>query len=816
MNPAAQSPINQLRRLSHLDVLKKSLLGLPAKIQQTIKQPFFTRHPHLKKLLQLIVLPVANPLARYSILAVFFVGLALLAYMLRDLPSPTRLTSQENFSVSTQIFDRNGTLLYEIFADENRTPIEIKTLPPHFVQATLAIEDKNFFKHFGFDFEGIIRAVKNNFTGEQLQGGSTITQQLVKNALLTNEKSFQRKIKEAVLSVMTEIIYSKEDILEMYLNYISYGGTAVGVESAAKQYFDKSAKDLSLAEAAMIAGLPQAPSLYSPFGSDPQRAKNRQVEVLRRMVEEGYITPLQAEEAKAAPLQFALKNTDIRAPHFVFYVRDMLYEQYGEETVTKGGLRVTTSLDINLQEAAEATLSAEVDTLTNLRVGNGAALITKPNTGEILAMVGSRNYFDSEHDGQVNVTIARRQPGSSIKPLVYATAFQEKTLNPGTLLLDIPTCIKLPNQPDYCPKNYTGDFKGPVTVRQALGNSLNIPAVKTVETISVQTFMNQATKMGITGWNDAVNYGPSIALGGGEVRMIDMAQAFGVLANQGVKVPLLPILKVENYKGEVLAEADLDQRAEDLKTLQDNPDEYWQGDAERVLAAAPAYLVSHIMQDNNARTLAFGSNSQLVIPDQVVSVKTGTTNDLKDNWTIGFTPEFLVATWVGNNDNTQMSYIASGVTGAAPIWHDLMSYILAGREPLWQTKPADVIEGTVCPTGLPKALSERDCAETNEEYYWTEGKPSRSSLVSKEIWIKPETGLPPAFGEQVEGLVLETHMLYQDPVTSIYCGDCHRAVDEQGKIVYEKHYTNEEGGEILFDGQPATQPTAEPTDQLTP
>lgn len=737
---------------------------------------------------------VHDKLFRYILLALFFSGLAVFAYLVKDLPSPSRLTSRENFAVASQIFDRNGKLLYEIYADENRIPIHIKDLPPHVLQATIAIEDKNFYYHWGFDIQGILRAARNNITGESLEGGSTITQQLVKNALLTSEKSFQRKIKEGVLSVITEIIYSKEEILEMYLNYISYGGTAVGIESASQKYFDKSAKDLTLAEASMLVGLPQAPSLYSPFGSDPERAKTRQAEVLRRMVVEGYITALQAEEAKAEKLQFSLKKNDIRAPHFVFYVRDLLYEKYGEDTVEKGGLRVTTSLDIDLQEAAQASLSAEINDLERLRVGNGAALVTKPNTGEILAMVGSKNYFDTENDGQVNVTLAKRQPGSSIKPIVYATTFQEKTLNPGTLLLDIPTCFKIPGQKDYCPKNYTGDFKGPISVRQSLGNSLNITAVKAISTIGVQTFINQAQKMGITGWDDASQYGPSIALGGGEVRMIDLAQAFGVLANQGVKVPLTPILKVENYKGELIDSFDIEKKKHDLSVLQSDPYALQEGELERVMDPAPAYLTSHIMQDNGARTMAFGARSELVIPGQIVSAKTGTTNDLKDNWTVGFTPEFMTITWVGNNDNTPMSALTSGITGAAPIFNDIMSYVLKDQEPLWQEKPDDVLKGQICATGLPMELSRTEedssntqCSAIGEEYYWKASKPSRSSKQTKEIWIKPETGLPPAYGEQAEGLVLETRTLYQDPVTELYCADCTRPVDEQGKIVYEKN-----------------------------
>jgi penicillin-binding protein 1C len=734
---------------------------------------------------------VFDPIFKYVVGGILAVGLAILAYFVKDLPSPKNLTSQENFSVSTQIFDRNGNILYEIYADENRTPINIEDLPDHVLQATIAIEDKKFYRHFGFDIEGIIRAAKNNLTGDSVSGGSTITQQLVKNALLTPEKSIQRKIKEATLSVMTEIIYSKQEILEMYLNYISYGGTAVGIESASKKYFDKSAKDLTLAEAAVLAGLPQAPSLYSPFGSNPERAKNRQAEVLRRMAEEGFISPLEAENAKSETLEFALSKTDIRAPHFVFYVRDLLYEEYGEEMVEKGGLRVTTTLDIDLQEAAQASLSAEIDSLQRLRVGNGAAMVTKPNTGEILTMIGSKNYFNTEDDGQVNVTLAYRQPGSSIKPLVYATTFQEKTLNPGTLLLDIPTCFKLPNQADYCPKNYTGDFKGPISVRQSLGNSLNIPAVKTISTIDVPTFMDRAQKMGITGWNDASKYGPSIALGGGEVRMFDMAQTFGSLANLGIKVPLNPILKIENYKGETLKEFDTNKTLEDLSAMQEDEYSIRQGELDRAMDAAPAYLASHIMQDNTARVLAFGSHSQLVVRGQVVSAKTGTTNDLKDNWTIGFTPEFLTVSWVGNNDNTSMSYVASGVTGAAPIFNDIMSYVLRNQEPVWQEKPESVIKGPVCASGFPPELSEEACSVIGNEYYWKESSPSLSTKIEKNVWIKPETGLPPEYGEEAVDLILEKHTIYQDPVTDLYCGDCNRAVDEEGKVIYEKHYVEQ-------------------------
>ncbi|PIR61842.1 MAG: penicillin-binding protein [Candidatus Pacebacteria bacterium CG_4_10_14_0_8_um_filter_43_12] len=739
---------------------------------------------------QVMSFPFQNLWWRYSIVACGAFGLIGLGFVLQELPSPSRLTSSENFAVSSQIFDRHGKLLYEIYADEHRIPIKLDTLPPYVYQASIAIEDQHFYQHWGFDLTAIARAVLSNLTGNQLEGGSTITQQLVKNALLTSERSWQRKIKEGILAVVTEMMYSKNDILEMYLNYISYGGTSVGIESAAQSYFGKSAKDLTVGEAALLAGLPQAPSRYSPFGSDPQRAKDRQADVLRRMYEDDFITKLQEEEAKSEVLEYALDQTDIEAPHFVFYVRDLLYEKYGVETVEKGGLRVTTTLDLDLQQTAQASLSAELERLTSYDVGNAAALVLKPNTGEILAMIGSQNYFDSENDGQVNVTLAERQPGSSIKPIMYATAFENKVLNPGTILVDSPTCFLSAGQKPYCPKNYDGSYRGPVTVRQSLGNSLNIPAVKSLRALGIANFIDQAKKMGITTWNDPSRYGLSLTLGGGEIRMIDLAQAFSVLADQGVKVPLTSIIKVEDYKGKVLEENNFEQTKNDLEYLSEYEDSQ-AGSLTRVMNRAPAYLASHIMQDNQARQMAFGSHSELVIPNQVVSAKTGTTNDLRDNWTVGFTPEYLVMTWVGNNDNTPMNRrLVSGVTGAAPIFNDIMSYILSDQQPIWQEKPPDVESGLVCPTGMPPQAGE-SCQTSGPELYWNQSKPSASLRQKMNVWIDPTTGLPPLFGQQIEGLVLEEHTIIQDPVTDSYCLDCNRAVNEEGKPIQENQTIDE-------------------------
>ncbi|MCA9373441.1 PBP1A family penicillin-binding protein, partial [Candidatus Woesebacteria bacterium] len=692
--------------------------------------------------------------------------------LLQDLPSPKNLTSQENFPVSTQIFDRNGTKLYEIFADENRIPVSLDVIPKNMVNATIAIEDQNFYHHFGFDITGILRAVVTNLQGKRLEGGSTITQQLVKNALLSRDRTIKRKVKEIVLSVLTEMLYSKDQIIEMYLNYISYGGTAVGVEAAAQQYFGKPASELTLAEAALLAGLPQAPSRYSPFQSDQTAAKDRQSEVLRRMVEDGYITAIEAESARSDQLHYALSKTDILAPHFVFFVRDQLIDTYGVETVEKGGLRVTTTLDLPTQEMAQASLSAELDTLTRYQVGNGASLVIKPKTGEILAMVGSRDYFDTAANGQVNVTLAERQPGSSIKPIMYATAFQNKVLNPGTILVDAQTCFKIPGQKDYCPKNYDGSFRGAVTVRQALGNSLNIPAVKALNAVGIEAFIDQATKMGITTWKDPSQYGLSLTLGGGEVRMIDLAQAFSVLADEGTKVPLSPILKVSDYKGNELFNLNPDTRESDLDFLTKYENETTRGDLSRVMNRAPAYLVSHIMQDNTARQWAFGSNSQLVIKGQVVSAKTGTTNNLKDNWTVGFTPDVLVVTWVGNNDGKPMNpYLVSGITGAAPIWHDIMTELLKNREPSWQEKPTDVTSSFVCATGFP-AQPDQECYARNTELYWKDSQPSDVKLVKQQIWVDPATGQPPPPGVFEGELKLEEHIFYQDPGSPLQCADC--------------------------------------------
>ncbi len=673
--------------------------------------------------------------------------------LLKDLPSPTTL-KKPNYPVATKLFDRNGKLLYEIYAEQKRTPIKLENVPKHVIQASIAIEDKNFYRHTGLDLTGISRAFFKTIFKKDLQGGSTITQQLVKNALLSPERTLRRKIREALLAFTTEVIYSKDQILEMYFNYVPYGGTAYGIEEASQLYLKKSIKDVNLAEAAFLAGLPASPSRYSPFGANPELAKKRQKQVLKRMLEEKYISEEEINKALEYKLTFSQPEQDIKAPHFVMYVKDLLVEEYGQRMVEQGGLRVTTSLDLDIQEFTQATIASQVAELENMRVSNGAALVTKPPTGEILAMVGSRDYFNEEIDGNVNLTTSLRQPGSSIKPINYAVGLL-KGFTPANLFLDIPTCFAVPGQPLYCPRNYDGSFHGPVQMRFALGSSYNIPAVKMLAMNGIDAMMATASAMGISTWNEPSRYGLSLTLGGGEVKMTEMATAFGVFANQGKKIELNPILKVSTYEGKLLQEQDFEKHPPS---------------GEKVLPPEVTYLTSHMLLDNNARTPAFGANSELVIPNHSVSVKTGTTDDLKDNWTIGYTPSYLTATWVGNNDSSPMHpYLVSGVTGAAPIWNDIMSYVLKDQPDEWPKKPENIIGRNVCTS----AANEGEKCNGRFEYFikGTEDNMLNGEMEKKEIWIDKTTNLPPEPG-QTENLELREHFVVSDYFVKDYCVSC--------------------------------------------
>ncbi len=604
----------------------------------------------------------------------FFI-LPLLAF---NLPSPDKIVRTQGFS--TKILDRNGKLLYDVYANQNRTPIVITDVPVYLKEATIAIEDKNFYKHQGFDPFGMLRGFLRIFTQGRAEGGSTITQQLVKNVLLTNDRTIVRKIKEFVLAIQIEKKYSKDQILQMYLNEVPYGGTAWGVGSAAQIYFGKDVKDLDLIESAIIAGLPQSPSTYSPFSSTPKAYVQRTKDVLRRMQEDGYINKSQETSADAAlpGVTFQVRGATFKAPHFVQYVQNILEKTYGQASVEQGGLTVTTTLNLDLQDLAQTAVTEEIAKVEKQHITNGAAVVIAPETGEILAMVGSKNFLATDYDGQVNVTTSLRQPGSSFKPFTYVTAFK-KGFTPSTLLMDVPTTFPGGiGQPDYNPVNYDGKYRGPLQVRYALGNSINMAAVKMLAMIGIKDVLTTATDMGLTTLPPTTEtlkrVGLSLTLGGGEVRLLDMADAYSAFVNKGFRVDPIAILKVTDLNGKVL---------EENKPQKGN----------RVLTEEAAFLIDSILSDNNARKDVFGLNSLLNVPD--VMVKTGTTNDKRDNWTIGGNATAMVGVWVGNNDNSQMLNVASGVSGASPIWRRIISASLKGKPTVKFDVPAGINQQSV-------------------------------------------------------------------------------------------------------------------------
>lgn len=636
-----------------------------------------------------IIFPDYIQKVEYFFLGIFFTFVFIAIHQMYlfvvSLPSPT-LIGSVNYPVSSQIYDRSGKLLYELYRDQNRTPVKLNDLPIYVRQATIAIEDKSFYSHNGVSlFDGILRAVKETITTKQVQGGSTITQQLVKSSLLTPERTIKRKIKEIILALWTERIFTKNEILEMYLNYVPYGGASYGIEEAAKNYFNKSAKDLTISEAAFLAGLPQAPTLYSPYVY-PDLAKQRQNDVLKKMREQNFLTEEEYQQEVKIPLTVVPIKQSIKAPHFVFYVKSLLEEQYGLQQVEEGGLRIVTSLDLDLQEKNEQILKEEIDKVVGLNVTNGALLVTNPKNGDILSMVGSYDYF-ALPSGAFNATVALRQPGSSIKPLLYSLAL-ENNWTAATTIDDTPISFKNAWE-TYTPVNYDSKFHGRVTLRYALANSYNIPAVKLVNALGVSEFISHARNMGLSTLDNPNRYGLSIALGGAEVKMTDMAVAFGALANKGNRVDLDPILKITDYKGNILYE----KKNNASSFLNTN----------KVVSEDTAFIISDILSDSFARQQAFGPNSALEIPKQRVAVKTGTTNDKRDNWTIGYTPQLLTAVWVGNNNNVPMNQaLTSGITGAAPIWNRVMNLLLNSgikKEYLIEdgnkfTEPEDIVKKT--------------------------------------------------------------------------------------------------------------------------
>lgn len=680
-----------------------------------VKPPHFPKIKfHLPKLtlstFPTIIFPSLKIKRRYLLFLVSLIGLSIFVYIeiFRGLPNPKTL-SQFPSKLTTQILDRNGVLLYKIYKDENRTLISLNSLPKHVTNAFLAAEDKDFYSHNGFSLPGLLRAFYKNLFDEKQEGGSTITQQLIKNTILTNEKTLTRKIKEIILAIKTEHLFTKDTIFEMYLNQVGFGGPAYGIQEAAHQYFNLDAHDLDLAQAAFLAGLTRAPSKYSPFGEQPELAVTRQRWVLNQMARDGLISEEELNKSLAEKLNFQSAKIEIKAPHFVMLVKNILVNQLGENIVTQGGLKVYTTLDSQLQDQAQKIVTDEVNTLQRFNVYNGSALVTNPRTGEILAMVGSKDYFNLKENGQVNLTTALRQPGSSIKPLNYALYF-ERGFSPASIIEDKPLAIRLSSTEIWSPKNYDGRFHGTITLRQALASSYNIPSVLLLLQNGIRNFADFAQKLGITTWEDPSRFGPSMALGSLEVRMVDLATAYSTFANHGTTTPLHTILRVEKNNGD-------DIRISSCPNQKNNSS----GDnsvvnaddttctAKNNISASTAYLISDILSDNTARAPAFGANSVLNIKSAKVAVKTGTSNDLKDNWTIGFTENFLVATWVGNNDNSPMSRVASGITGASPIWSKIFNTILATHSEATTLQPPEnlikvpicILTGTLTCTGCP-------------------------------------------------------------------------------------------------------------------
>ncbi len=698
----------------------------------------------------------AGRIARGLLIAlmIFVVGTFLLAstaavgYSLvaRDLPRPSELRGQASTFETARIYDRNGQLLYAL-ADPNagnRTYVPLDRISPLLIQATIATEDKRFYENPGFDVLALTRAVVTAAREQQaVAGTSTITQQLVRAVLLDEdertERSYRRKVREIILAAEISRTYEKNEILELYLNEIYYGNLAYGIEAAANTYFNKSAADLTLAEASVLAGLPQAPALWDPYTA-PDKALGRQREVLSLMVSNGDVT---LEEAQAALNDMAARvytlerpTVTIRHPHFTFTVLQQAEELLGAQSIYRGGLSIQTTLDPDAQRIAEEVVAANRESLANGGANNAALVALQPQTGEILAMVGSADFNDEAISGQVNMALAPRQAGSSIKPLVYLSAF-ERGWTPATLLWDVRTEFPDGTNPAYIPKNFDDEFHGPLRVRPALANSYNIPAVKALEFVGVCDFIVNMQKVGLTSLQDGGcaevgqprEHGLALALGGGEIPPLEMAGAFGALANGGLYTSPYAIRRIEDRQGNVLYDVGIAGATTSATTVQS-------------VRAEHAYLLTSILSDNNARLAEFGQDNLLNIPGYQVAVKTGTSGttagDVRDGWTIGYAPQALAAVWIGNTDNQPIAAGQSGYRLAAPIWNQFMTQYLAGKEALGFPRPAGVVEREICAdTGIAVSAT-TPCAQRMVEVFAGDQPPLDESQgvsrVSLDLW----------------------------------------------------------------------------------
>lgn len=669
-----------------------------------------------------------NKIILYSLLGLgvlmivgFLFSFLLFAWYAKDLPEPGKLN--QTTGSSTVFYDREGKVLYDMYKDKNRMPVKLSDISKYLQKGTIAIEDKNFYKHSGISSLGIIRGVIiNPIFKHRVEGGSTITQQLIKNVLLDSSRTFSRKIKEWILAMSVEKKYTKDQILEMYLNEAPYGGSFWGVGSAAKGYFDKEPKELNLVESAILAGLPQSPTYYSPFIGKDDAWRGRAENVLRRMREDGYIDKNQEKEAliQLKKYQFSAPHLAINAPHFIFYTKDLVEGEFGPKIIDQG-IKIKTTLSLQAQIIVEKIVNEEINKLKKMKATNGAVVVLDSQSNDILAMVGSYD-FNNKFFGKFNAVLGLRQPGSTMKPITYAVAF-EKGYTPASVIMDVKTIFPDQGGKEYIPVNYDGKFKGPVQMRFALGNSYNIPAVKTIAMIGIKDFLTKASQMGLStlapNEENIKRFGLAITLGGGEVTLMDLTKSFSVMARGGTAKSESAVLEITDYKNKTIFKK---------KTVKET----------KVLSPEISFLISHILSDNNARVDAFGASSYLNIPGKTVAVKTGTTNDKRDNWAVGYTNGITVGVWVGNNDNKPMDpNISSGATGASPIFYRIMNELLKKYPDGIINKPDKVKAMTIDSYlgGLPK-----DSNPTRTEYFIEGTEPRDVASYYKKLRISKSNG----------------------------------------------------------------------------
>lgn len=658
------------------------------------------------------------------------------------LPDPEAIISRQ-VKESTKIYDLTGeVLLYDIYDEERRTVVPFEDISEHIKEATVAIEDAKFYEHRGIDLYGIFRSVVENIrSGDATgQGGSTITQQLIGNALVGRQKTYRRKLQEAILSIEVERRFTKDQILWMYLNQVPYGSNAYGVEAASQTYFGITASELSLAQSATLAALVQRPSYLSPYGYHQDELSARKEVVLTRMRNLGFISEDDLVQALAEELEFKPPSRELAAPHFVIMAREYAINKYGEDIIESGGFKIITTLDAELQDTADELVAkyAEINT-SKVGATNAAMVAIDPETGRVRALVGSANYFDIENEGNFNVATAQRQPGSSFKPFAYAAAFQ-KGFPDSTILWDTPTEFNPLCSPDttqtydsrggkcYSPQNYNGGYSGPVTMRQSLARSMNVNSVKTLHLAGIDNTINLAERMGITTLADRSRFGLSLVLGGAEVRLVDLVSAYGVFANDGIRNPWTLIERIELADGTILEERS------------DQP--------VRALDAQTSRMVTDVLSDNFSRAPVFGLDSPLHIPGRPVAAKTGTTQENRDAWTVGYTPQLSVGVWVGNNDNTSMNRSGTGAGAAAPLWNAFIRAALSGEtvvnfpkpDPVFSSKP--MLDGSPVSTTFPEPHTILFVADPNDPQGPAPSNPANDPQFSNWEWaVRRRSGL---------------------------------------------------------------------------